>query len=117
MMPPLMTVGSRPAFSSTWPIIEVVVVLPCVPETFTHHLERMSSVSRSTRGMTGTFLSCAATISGFVSFTAVDFTTTAGRPPLSFRMFFWSWPISTRTPSARRRCTLAFSDWSEPCTL
>ena len=35
MMPPVMTVGSRPATLKMWAISEVVVVLPCVPVTDT----------------------------------------------------------------------------------
>ena len=35
MMPPVITVGSRPAALKTWAISEVVVVLPCVPVTDT----------------------------------------------------------------------------------
>ena len=35
MMPPVMTVGSRPATLKMWAISEVVVVLPCVPVTET----------------------------------------------------------------------------------
>ena len=35
MMPPVMTVGSRPAASNTWAMSDVVVVLPCVPVTDT----------------------------------------------------------------------------------
>ena len=43
MMPPLITVGSSPAVSSRAPIIEVVVVLPCVPAIAIDHLSRISS--------------------------------------------------------------------------
>ncbi len=39
MMPPLITVGSIPPASSSAAIIEVVVVLPCVPATATVELE------------------------------------------------------------------------------
>ena len=35
MMPPVMTVGSRPLALNTWAISDVVVVLPCVPVTDT----------------------------------------------------------------------------------
>ena len=35
MMPPVMTVGSRPAALKMWAMSEVVVVLPCVPVTET----------------------------------------------------------------------------------
>ena len=39
MMPPLITVGSRPPASSSAATIDVVVVLPCVPAMATHGLE------------------------------------------------------------------------------
>ena len=35
MMPPVMTVGSRPPTAKVWAMSEVVVVLPCVPVTET----------------------------------------------------------------------------------
>ena len=35
MMPPVITVGSSPAAAKIQAIIEVVVVLPCVPVTLT----------------------------------------------------------------------------------
>src|SRR5580698_9094341 len=53
MMPPLITVGSRPAASSRVATSEVVVVLPCVPATATHCLRRISSASISARRTTG----------------------------------------------------------------
>src|ERR1019366_9410309 len=53
MMPPLITVGSSWAASSSVPISEVVVVLPCVPATATDHLSRISSPSISARRTTG----------------------------------------------------------------
>ncbi len=53
MMPPLITVGSIPPASSRAAIIEVVVVLPCVPATATVSLSRISSASISARRTTG----------------------------------------------------------------
>ena len=53
MIPPLITVGSTPPASSSAAIIEVVVVLPCVPATATVDLSRISSASISARRTTG----------------------------------------------------------------
>ena len=53
MMPPLITVGSRCAASSTAATRLVVVVLPCVPPTATDHFSRISSASISARRTTG----------------------------------------------------------------
>src|ERR1700737_1647385 len=53
MIPPLITVGSSPAVSSSAPMIEVVVVLPCVPAIAIDHLSRISSASISARRTTG----------------------------------------------------------------
>src|SRR5580658_808003 len=64
MMPPLITVGSSCAVSRSAPIIEVVVVLPCVPATAIAHLRRISSPSISARRTTGTRRVRAATSSG-----------------------------------------------------
>ena len=49
MMPPLMTVGSSPPASSIAAIIDVVVVLPCVPATAIVFCMRISSASISAR--------------------------------------------------------------------
>jgi hypothetical protein len=49
MMPPMITVGSIPPASSIAAIIEVVVVLPCVPATAMRRLSRISSASISAR--------------------------------------------------------------------
>jgi hypothetical protein len=64
MMPPLITVGSSWAVSSNTPIIEVVVVLPCVPATANDHFSRISSPSISARLTTGNRRARAAIISG-----------------------------------------------------
>ena len=53
MMPPLMTVGSRPPASSSVATIDVVVVLPCVPPMATACLKRMISASISARRTIG----------------------------------------------------------------
>src|SRR5512134_1557106 len=54
MIPPLMTVGSSLAASSSAAISEVVVVLPWVPATAIAHFRRISSPSISARRTTGT---------------------------------------------------------------
>ncbi len=64
MIPPLITVGSTPPASSSAAIIEVVVVLPCVPATATVDFSRISSASISARRMTGTRRSSARSTSG-----------------------------------------------------
>src|SRR3954470_6648338 len=53
MMPPLITVGSRPPASRSVATREVVVVLPWVPATATQDLKRISSASISARRTTG----------------------------------------------------------------
>ena len=64
MMPPLITVGSSLAASSSAAISEVVVVLPWVPATAIAHFRRISSPSISARRTTGTRAPRAASISG-----------------------------------------------------
>ncbi len=90
MMPPLMTVGSRPPASSKAATSEVVVVLPCVPAMATQVLKRMSSASISARRTTGRRFSRAATSSGLSRLIAVETTTTAASP-----RFLASWPTCT----------------------
>ena len=111
MMPPLITVGSSLAASSSAAISEVVVVLPWVPATAIAHLRRISSPSISARRTTGTRAPRAASTSGLSALTADDTTTTPQSPRLLAR-----WPIATLMPSPRRRSMLAFSARSEPCT-
>jgi hypothetical protein len=111
MMPPLMTVGSRPPASSSVATIEVVVVLPCVPPIATAWRKRISSASISARRTIGSSRSRAAMSSGLFFLMAVETTTTSLAPRFSSR-----WPTKTWMPLSRSRCTLALSDWSEPCT-
>jgi hypothetical protein len=86
MMPPLITVGSRPPASSMAATSDVVVVLPCVPPTAMDHLRRISSPSISARRTTGTCRVRAASTSGLSFFTALDTTTTWALPIFSARM-------------------------------
>ena len=112
MMPPLMTVGSRPAASSKVATSEVVVVLPWVPAMATHCFSRISSASISARRTTGTRLMRAAASSGLSRLIAEETTTTAASPICSAL-----WPTKTLAPRSRSRLALAFSEASEPCTL
>ncbi len=111
MTPPLMTVGSRPAASSTAATSEVVVVLPCVPAQATDHLSRISSPSISARCTTGTPRARAAASSGLSASMAVE-TTTMAAPSI----FSGAWPMATGTPAARRRRVAAPSAMSLPRT-
>ena len=76
MMPPLTTVGSRPAASRICAISDVVVVLPCVPPTAIDHFRRISSPSISARRTTGMSNRRAATTSGLSGLTAEEMTIT-----------------------------------------
>ena len=95
MMPPLITVGSKWPASSTAATIEVVVVLPWVPATDTHHFSRISSASISARRTTGTSRSRAAATSGLSTPTADEITTTWASARLSA-----AWPTVTGMPSS-----------------
>src|SRR5579883_632586 len=64
MMPPLMTVGSKPPASSSAATMEVVVVLPWVPAMATQLFSRISSASISARRTTGSRRARATTSSG-----------------------------------------------------
>ena len=75
--PPITTVGSRPPFSRTEAIIDVVDVFPCAPATATLYFKRISSASISALGITGIDISLAAVTSGFFSSIAEDTTTTS----------------------------------------
>ena len=93
MMPPLITVGSSFAASSTAATSEVVVVLPWVPPTAIDHFSRISSASISARRTTGSSAARAAMHLGLSCFTAEETTTTCAWPRLSA-----SWPIVHRDP-------------------
>ena len=83
MIPPLITVGSSCAVSSSAPIIEVVVVLPCVPAIASDHLSRISSPSISARRTTGMRRALAAMTSELSGLTAEEITTTSAAPRFS----------------------------------
>ena len=111
MMPPLITVGSSRAASSTAATRLVVVVLPCVPPIAIDQRSRISSASISARRTTGISRVRAATTSGLSRRTAVEVTTTRASRRLAA-----SWPTITGMPAPRSRCTLAPSAMSLPCT-
>ena len=96
MIPPLITVGSIPPESSIAAIIEVVVVLPCVPATAIVFCMRISSASISARRTIGSRRSTAASTSGLPRLTAEETTTTAASPRLSA-----PWPMATAIPALR----------------
>ena len=77
MMPPLITVGSKPPASSSAATSEVVVVLPWVPAMATQLFSRISSASISARRTTGRRLARAATSSGLSRLMAEETTTTS----------------------------------------
>ena len=111
MMPPLITVGSSFAASSTAATRLVVVVLPCVPPIAIDHFSRINSANISARRTTGMRRARAAATSGLSRLTAVEMTTTCASPRLAA-----SWPMAMRTPASRSRFTFALSAISLPCT-
>ena len=99
MMPPLITVGSSPPASSKAAIIEVVVVLPCVPATAMvfepHQLGQHLGAADDRDAALERGLDL-----GIVLPDAVETTTTAASPRLSA-----AWPIATGMPRSRRPST------------
>ena len=112
MMPPLITVGSKPPASSNAATIDVVVVLPWVPAMATQLLKRISSASISARRTTGSRCARAAASSGLSRLIAEETTTTSASARFSAAC-----PIAIFTPFSRSRLTLALSAASEPCTV
>ena len=86
--PPTTTVGSRPPPASTAAIMEVVVVLPCMPATAMPYFSRINSASISARWITGHLLARASTTSGLGSLTAELTTTTAAPSDVCGSMAF-----------------------------
>jgi hypothetical protein len=68
---------SPPPAPSTAAIIEVVVVLPCIPATAMPYFSRINSASISARWITGIFLARASSTSGLLAGTAELVTTTS----------------------------------------
>ncbi len=70
-------VGSSPPWARIVETMEVVVVLPCMPETATENFILRSSASISARGITGMLRRWASWTSGLSALTAVEVTTTS----------------------------------------
>ena len=85
--PPMTMVGSSPPWARIVETMEVVVVLPCMPETATENFILRSSASISARGMTGMLRRWASRTSGLSALTAVEVTTTSAVSRLDSR-----WP-------------------------
>ena len=109
--PPITMVGSRPAWSSSTAVIEVVVVLPCDPATATANFIRISSASISARGMIGRWSFRAAASSGLSAGTAEEMTTTSADSTCSAAC-----PSNTMAPSSARRPAFGPKRRSEPLT-
>src|SRR5450755_138326 len=109
--PPMSTVGAKPPASSTAATMDVVVVLPCVPETATPRLSAMISASISARCNTGMPARCAATTSGLSGGMAEEMTTASA--PL---MLSEPWPSVTCAPSAFNFSSVELVLRSEPET-
>ena len=76
--PPTTNVGSRCPSDNTVPIMEEVVVFPCVPPTpMLVSLTAINSPSISALRITGMFFSYAAWISGLSFWTALEYTNTS----------------------------------------
>ena len=93
-MPPIITVGSASAAMKMWVHMEVVVVLPWVPETATGRLNfSVSMPSITERSRVGMPFSRAATSSGLSALQAAVYTTHSASP-----MFSALWPMATGMP-------------------
>ena len=105
-----MTVGSIWAAMMMWVHMEVVVVLPWVPEMHRAFLyPRMMEPQAWARSKTGMPWAWAAAISGLESWTAAVRITS----PAPW-MFSARWPMATGMPRERRCSTVALLRMSEP---
>ena len=96
-----------------WVAMEVVVVLPWVPEKHTAFAYFcMMAPQACARSYTGMPRAMAPEISGFSSWMAAVRITRSQ----SLR-FSAEWPMATSMPSERRCRTVSLSDISEPCTV
>ena len=109
-VPPIITVGSMRAAMAMWVHMEVVVVLPWVPEMHrAFSYRRMIDPQAWARSKTGMPAAWAAAISGLLSWTA------AVRMTRSFpATFSGRWPMVTGMPRERRCSTAELSFISEP---
>ena len=110
--PPTTTVGSRPPAANTEAIIEVVVVLPCMPATAMPYLNLINSASISARGITAMCSLRASSTSGLSSAIAELVTTTSAPATFSERC-----PSKTVAPRPPSRCVKDEVFRSEPETL
>ena len=107
-------VGSNPAAPNTAAKSEVVVVLPCVPQTATPFLNRINSPNISARATSGMPAAFAAAHSGLSAATAAENTTQSAPSILAAAC-----PRAIGAPSRARRVNAADSDAgviSEPLT-
>ena len=108
--PPITADVSISAPSSICVIMEVVVVLPCVPHTpITLPNLRVTAPNSLLRSNVGTPMAFAATSSGLSGRSAAVYTTISASP-----MFSAFWPRTTGIPSLRIRFSVSVSLLSEP---
>ena len=109
--PPTRKLGCSPPAPAASASIEVVVVLPCVPETAA--VRRVAQIAASTSARLDTRMPRrrASASSGLRSVMAVDTATSSASPRLAA-----SWPTCTTTPSARSRSSAGDGRRSEPDT-
>ena len=111
-MPPIITVGSASAAMKMWVHMEVVVVLPWVPDTHRALGYRcMMAPQAWARSYTGMPRATAPAISGLLSWTAAVRITRSQSPRFSAL-----WPMATGMPRDRRWRTVSLSVMSEPWT-
>ena len=112
MMPPLMTVGSKPPASSSVATSEVVVVLPCVPAIATQLLEPHQL---------GQHLGAAhhrqAPLAGGHQLRIVALDRGRHDHDLGLAQILGVVADEDLMPLSRSRLTLALSEASEPCTV
>ena len=112
-VPPIITVGSIRAAMAMWVHIEVVDVLPWVPEMHrAFSYRRIMDPQAWARSNTGMPRAWAAAISGLSSWTAAVRITRSLPSTLSPR-----WPMTTGMPRERRWSTAGLSFISEPVMI
>ena len=109
-LPPIMALGSAPASIKIWVSMDVVVVLPWVPETATSRGYLAVSIPSITeRSRVGTPFSLAAASSGLSALHAAVYTTACASP-----IFSPLWPINTGIPQPLTRSRVSDSLISDP---
>src|SRR5215471_7690397 len=111
-MPPMTYPGSAPVSRSTVVIIDVVVVLPCVPVTAMTRRPNISEASAPARCSTRMPRRLASASSGFPARIALDTTSVSASPR-------WPalWPTCTRAPSESSTASTGEAAESVPETL